>query len=92
MRLIALLIVIIGWILNLIYGILILPYTVVIHFRNRKWRKNPQVGDRCFYKNVLGSMTTCIINKVDGDRVYITTNLGMSTSSQWSTIEGLRKY
>ncbi len=88
MKLIGLLIAIVGWILNLIYGIIMLPYTVIIHFRNRKWRNPPQVGDICFFKNALGCVTRCNIHKVDGDRVYIKTAM----SSQWSTLEGLRKY
>ena len=92
MRLIALLFVIVGWILNLIYGILMLPYTVTIHFKNRKWRKSPQVGDRCFFMNLLGTPTRCTIEEIDGDKVYIRSYGGMATSTQWSSLKGLRKY
>ena len=92
MRLIGLLFVIIGWILNLIYGIIMLPYTVTIHFKNRRWRKNPQVGDTCFYKNLLGTQTHCEIHDIDGDRVFIISRGGIGTSRQWTTTKGLRKY
>ena len=92
MRLIGLLFAIIGWILNLIYGIIMLPYTVVIHFKNRKWRKDPQVGDRCFYKNLLGTQTYCDIKEIDGEKVYIQSSGGLGVSLQWTTTKGLRKY
>ena len=93
MKLIGLIIAIVGWIFNLIYVFLMLPYSLYLHIKNTRWRKSPQVGDICFYKNILGTQTHCEIIDINlVGKVRIQSRCGIGTSYQWTTTKGLRKY
>ena len=57
------------------------------HLKNRKWRKNPQVGDWCYYKGRnFEYKIDCKIRKVDGSMVLITAYFGPHSMTGWEDV------
>lgn len=86
MKLIGLFFGIVMVVFDLIFAMIVSPYTLYKVFRNHRWRKRAQVGDDCYFKNMLGTRTWGKIDDMNGDQVrFVTPN-----SSQWCSLKGLR--
>jgi hypothetical protein len=94
MKLIELLINLFGLFLDFVYYVVSSPYCIVVlpirYYKTKKWRKNPSVGDRCYFKNMLGDKTVVIIKDIDPEtgRVLIVD----SCFSRWSNVGYLFPY
>ena len=79
--------------LNLVYYIIIspvyIPYELHKYYRNKKWRENPQIGDACYFVNILGGKTVGYIDEVDNESVLFKTKSFRSASYQWMDVSEL---
>jgi hypothetical protein len=79
--------------LNLVYYIIIspvyLPYKLHKYYNTKKWRRNPKVGDKCYFINMFGSKTIGYIDRIDNGKVLFKTKSLNSSSSQWIEVSEL---
>lgn len=93
MKLLALLLALLGFLLDAVYYIICSPYLIPRHFYrrhvNREWRKNVKVGDRCYFYNILGTRSYFTIERIseDGKKVLCSTG-GVA---MWNDIKDLAK-
>lgn len=85
MKLITLILSLIGLILNSIYYVLISPITIYRWKKAKDWRKNAKVGDKCYFKNMLGTKTEVKIHRIEEGIALIKD----SNYSQWKEINKL---
>ncbi len=91
MKLIKLIFALLGIIFDLVYYIIaspvIVPVSIYKWHRNKVWRKNVKVGDRCFFINGLSKRTYGEVTGLSGNRA----GLKMNNASGWYDINILRK-
>lgn len=86
MKLIKLIFNIVDVVLNIIYGILISPWTIRKVYLNLRWRKVAKVGDKCYFDNMLESKTWVEIYEIDGENCQVEND----SFSRWMPLNELK--
>lgn len=96
MKLIHLLIVVFNILFNIIFYIIaspfFIPFEIYKWYKNKKWRKNIKVGDRCFYINFLEKRSYGYVADISENKLKarIERKSLMGSSSDWHQINDLK--
>ena len=55
-------------------------------YKNKKWRKEAKVDDKCYFINVFNTKTWGWIDRIENEKVLFKTKNLDSSSSQWIDI------
>jgi hypothetical protein len=96
MKLINLIIGLFNVLLNIVYYLVASPVLIPLEIykwsKNRKWRKNVNVDDKCFYINIMGTRSYGKVTAISEDKLKarVERREHGSYSSGWYEIDGLR--